>query len=593
MDLEQQLRAALAPVAPRPQVRAVVLERISAAPGRRRLKPWLLTGLVVALAAAAALLVTRQPVRNARFALVDTVQESAPERESDTAVPLEEIAPSVKPPTAVVASAPAASAVKPFSVQLLPLKNDVADGAEKAAINATYAAVIEGLRTIPGLKLAVLGPDEVPAEQQRDRLGVVLGADFRISLEGQMPPSLADAGKYSLYMIAERAGPDGRLAGVIHTDGAGQLAPGCVTPAYSDWMSVDSTCPDPAGVAAGLLGTLSRAMFPLNPQLQQRLQARLSDQSLEPAVRLGALVDLSLLGRSSFGPGNEVSEALRDPGVVRAAIQLATSAREPEIRAQVWYMLRGSRDPALVQPLTVALSTDPDEDTRVQALETLAADFAADASARVALEAAAAREPHPMVRALAARALQGESKWTEYVLASLKDKARPSTDRLEALMHAYGLPSWRRYGAFAADNRILKSLDDAAMRALAEVLPEAAAESDRYTHSSLTMLGELARMEHPAMTDMFISLARSDDGSLPRSRVVETMRRRAAELRVREELERIAAEDPDPEVREIAARPLRPDEIGMGFGAASLPPRLGVMTDDVQAAPDIPDALRP
>lgn len=589
MDLEQQLRAALVPISPLPQVRAAVLESLAPTSGGRGTKWWVLTGFMVALAAAAVMLVTWQRDRDAPVIMVDTVPVAVPASESATALPSESGEPVAPTPTQELTSAAPEPAVNPFTVQLLPLKNDAADGARKAAIEATYTAVIEGLRTIPGLKLVVLTQDEVPPDLSRDRPGVVMSTDYRISLEGQIPsPSTAATSKFSLYMIAERAGPDGRLAGAVHADGMGDVAPGCVTPATSDWIAGDSTCADAAGAAAMLLGTLSRSVFPPNPQFQQRLQARLTDQALDPAARLRALVDLGELGRSPGGFGKQIASALRDPAVIRAAIQLASAAREPEIRAQVWYMLRGSRDPSLMQSLTAALGTDLDDDTRVQALGTLAADFVSDPQARMAFETAAVRDPHPMVRALAGRALGGESGWTEYVLASLKDTDRPPAERVEALFHAYGLPSWRRYGAFSADSRILRSLDEGAMRALAEVLPKAAAESDRYAHGSSTLLSDLARMEHPAITDMLLDIVRSEGVHFPRRTAVEAMRRRAADVRVRTELERIAAEDADPEVREVAARPLSLEEKGMRSNTVSLPPRLGVQTDYVKAAPDVP-----
>jgi hypothetical protein len=192
-----------------------------------------------------------------------------------------------------------------------------------------------------------------------------------------------------------------------------------------------------------------------------------------------------------------------------------------------------------------------------------------------------------MVRALAGRALGAESAWTEYVLTSLKDTGRSPVERIEAFFHAYGLPTSRQYGSFAADGRILRALDDAAMRALTEVLPRAAADSQRYAHSSLTLVSELSNMEHPAITDMLLDSLVTGVTSLPRSFVVEALRRRTADSRVGAVLAKIAAEDADPQVRELEARPLGPEEKRALTTQGPLPPRLGVMSDYVKAGPNV------
>ncbi len=592
MDLEQQLRAALVPVPPRPQLRAAVMERIANESGRRGPKRWLLTGVVLALAAAAAMLATQLLDRGAAAVVVDTAPE--PIAAPGVAVPLSSgVDPARAPVPQQAASPPPEGAVKTFTVQVLPLESDVEDAPRRAAIEAVFAALVEGLRAVPGLTLEELAREEVPADLLKDRPGAMLSTDFRISLEGRVPsPSATVAGDFFVNMLAERAGPDGRWASGFHTGMSGEIAPGCMTPVSTDGVTDRSSCADAAGVAAGLLATLRKMVFPPDPQLEKRLQARLIDQARDPAERLRALVDLGGLGRSSGAFGREeFAPALRDPAMIRAAIQLASTTPDPEARAQVWYTLRGSRDPALVRPLVSALRTDADDDTRVQALATLAADFPADPQVRPALETAAARDSNPMVRALAARALGAESAWTEYVLASLKDTGRPPVERIEALFHAYGLPTSRKYGSFAADGRILRALDDAAMRALTEVLPKAAADSERYAHSSLTLVSELANMDHPAITDMLLDSVRAGGTALPRRFVVEALRRRTADSRVRATLERIAAEDADPQVREMAARPLGPEEKGMPANSGPLPPRLGVATDYLKAAPDVPSEL--
>jgi hypothetical protein len=109
------------------------------------------------------------------------------------------------------------------------------------------------------------------------------------------------------------------------------------------------------------------------------------------------------------------------------------------------------------------------------------------------------------------------------------------------------------------------------MWALTEVLPKAAADSKRYAQSSLTLVSSLALMDHPAITDMLLNSLAAGDTALPRSFVVESLRRRAADSRVRAVLAKIAVEDADPQVRELAGKPLTPEEMRAPSMAA--PPR--------------------
>jgi hypothetical protein len=257
------------------------------------------------------------------------------------------------------------------------------------------------------------------------------------------------------------------------------------------------------------------------------------------------------------------------------------------MRAQIWYLLRGSGDPALLRPLVMALGSDADEDTRVQALGTLAADFAADPQARAALETASVGDPDPFVRVLAQRALGAESAFTQFVMTSLQDTGRSPPERVKAFFHAYGLPTARQYGAFAADGWILQELDDAAMQALTEVLPAATAQSQRYALASHTLVSQLSYMDHPAITDMLLDGLDPGDTWPDRSLAVEALRRRTDDPRVRAALERIAREDADPQLRELAGKPLDADEKAV----APAPARLGVATEHVQQAPGVPAEL--
>lgn len=583
MELEQQLRTALTPARPGPQVRAVVMARLAAGAGRRGVNRWVLGGAVLALGVAAAMLAMRLPDPGSPAPVVESsTVPAAPQ----TLAPATPSSPSIAATGASPATAPPdlqpAPATPGFTVLVLPLESDEIDPPRKAAMEAVHAGLVDALRAVPGLTLV---------KPAADASGSSISANYRITLEGRVNPVPdADKGDFHIGMIAARTGPDGRQLGAYHTGMSGKIAAGCASPSQPNLLEADTSCADTAGVVAGLLATLRKAVFPPDPQLQRQLQARLADQAIDPARRLRALSDLHRLGRSSgVVDWKEFAPALRDPAMIRAAIQLASTTPDPATRAEVWYTLRGSRDPALVPPLVAALRGDVDTDVRVQALATLAADFPADPAVRVALETAAAGDADPMVRALAHRELGSESTWMEYVVASLKDAGRPAVERIEAFFYAYGLPTSRNYGSYGADGRILRALGDAGMRALTEVLPRAAADSPRYAHASLTLVSSLSLMDHPAITDMLLEAVGPGGPAILQGLAIEGLQRRAADPRVRAALAGIAAQHANPEFREQAGKALSTDAIPAAAPAG--PPRLGVMTDYVKAAPDVPGEL--
>lgn len=589
MELEQQLRVALAPAKPAPRVRAAVMARLAAEPASRFPQRWVYVGVALALGAAAAMLTIRWWNSPARAMVANAVAEVVP----PPARPVDDVSPepAAEPASAETANAsgPTSPKAKPFTVQVMPLQSDVADPARKAAIESVYDLLVSGLWSVPNATILV-----TPA------IGDVTPAtpDYRLALTGTAGSTIEPDG-YVVELKSTWFRAGGREGGSMYFGTSADASPGCTTPPSTDVLANLPACTDPAGVAAGLLSTLRKRVFPPDPLLQRRLEERLADSKLESADRLRALVDLGSLGKSSgLVAARDFAPGLRDPGVVRAAIQLASSAPDPEIRAQVWNTLRGSTDSQLVSPLAMALRSDLDDDTRVQALATLAEGFAADASARAALEVAAAEDPKPMVRALAKRGLGVESAWTEHVLSSLKNSELPAQERIEAFFYAYGLQTTRTYGTYSADGRILRALDDAAIRALAEVIPKAARESTGYRRASFTLMSEFAQLKHPAITDLLLSELTASDAWYDPSWAVEGLRSRVDDVRVRAALQKVADESPQPQLKSLAAsilsgvpRVLPGDRPGVVTATTAVPPRLGVGSDYVKAAQDVPAEL--
>lgn len=464
-----------------------------------------------------------------------------------------------KMPEAVVA--PVQEEVEPFNVVVLPLMDEEVPASGKSAVASTYALLVELLHQVPGVRLQALEPEKKLAGQ----------VEYRIKVKGSGP---APDGKLSIHMVAT-ADVVRMMMGnpsipsidtnEIKTSMLLDAAPSCVSAPLVHGMETSAAqCADAQGVAAYLVGMLRQMVFPPDPSLGRLLKARVLDPSLDEQLRLRALTDLRSLDlrlmqrERPFSPQtmrNSVpappvirGELSREPAVIRAAINLATTATDPVVRATVWATLRGAGNPELIPPLINVLRQDADSDVRLTVLSILSGEFSADARVHAALEEAALRDARPLVRALAHRAAngaEGEDAWRDYVQTSLKDSSRSATQRIEALSHA-------------DLQGILRQLDSDAITALTQVLPQAAADPSFRRGNDL--VGVLGRMDHPAITGMLVTVLEGGGTWLDRGaavRAVGAMESRRNDPRVRTMLERISAIDPDPQLRQYAAAVLR------------------------------------
>jgi hypothetical protein len=438
------------------------------------------------------------------------------------------------------------SAAPRFTVHVLPLINEGSDAASTAAIAAFHAAFLDELRAVPGLALVHLqssaqapsGPDAYAltvrgmGPDPQGRIDVVVGMDVR------MEPGGAMSGRYlsSLSFIPTAA---------------------CAGP-----VSATLAC-DPATQASKSVAMLRTRIFPSDPGLMQQVHARLLDPALDPASRFSALTDLASLGRTRQDAGSSAAapaNPLHEAAVVRGAIELATVA-DAEHRAEIWRAMRGARSTALIDPLIAAARTDPDRQVRVQAVATLAADFADDAVARPALESMMGDDSYHLVRALARRGLAGEESWKEYVGTSLRDSARSPSERVEALLHHMQQPSPPGSRSMQPWPVIGAVLDDATTVALVDVLPAAYAESGIRNRSDLISLASslVSRSGHPAVKSMLLEALDGRSAMLEKRTAMRAVARRGSEPGIREALQKIAAEDADPTIRDEARRILEQD----------------------------------
>jgi hypothetical protein len=343
------------------------------------------------------------------------------------------------------------------------------------------------------------------------------------------------------FQIEARASTPGGFTQPIQL--TGEIVPKCVGA---------PECGGPAGAAAALVSVLGGTTFPAPPLWLRQFRGRLLDTSLPFEDRARALTSLgALLADGTRDPDKRQSGAKRatnEAAVVRGAIDLAATAADQAVRAQVWGAMRGVRDVSLVQPLIAALDRDPDSKVRIAALATLTADFRDDPVVRAALEAAT-RDSSPQIRVLAQRGLAGEVAWNSRVVAALKDATLPAAERTEALFYTmrYVTPK-PALGMFLSD--------DAAIRAFAELYPKAVASPQVDGSLRMTLLNSLGSLDHPAITDLQLGNLASAESSTRRQAAMQ-LANHADESRVRTALEKVSAEDPDMAVRAAAAKALK------------------------------------
>jgi hypothetical protein len=415
------------------------------------------------------------------------------------------------------------------------------------AVEAFFAALVDSLRSVPGLEL--VSADSDPEDE--DSL-----PDFQIAIQGTGQDA---SGTFTVTMMGDpkdflqmkrKLSSGGRSVGEgfgFASSLQGDLNPSCA-PVVSYGIP---DCKTPSTLAANLVDGLRKHTFPQDPVLKSRLKQDLLDVSLEPARRLKALTDLGSLKTSVPG------EAFQDPSIVSGAISLARDASDPAIRAQVWRAMRGSHHPDMANAAIESLHQSSDEDARMQAVILLQEGFPNDPRARQALEEVSLVETRPLVRALALRAINGEAFWRNYVVSSLKDADRPGAERIEAFLYHMAKPG-RTPGSIefhARSGELSELLDDEAIGALTQLLPEAA-RSIEVKQVVVSILSALGAIQKSSVTSMFTGILEQGEKALQYP-VVQELIRRKADPAARAALEKISREGPDAALREMAANALK------------------------------------
>lgn len=411
----------------------------------------------------------------------------------------------------------------------------------KTAFTSFRAALISELQRIPGIQL-VESESQLGMEiSSVPRFSVRITGAYGMSEKGK----LFDVGTRYIQMTVSvvRPNPDGTMpkqASSLPISSILDLEGGvCRTN-----VSV-ATCGDVHALANHAVKRLRETAFPPDAEITRERQARLMSADLEPGERFKALEEL-------IGPqGQHGRSALRDPATVRGLLGLAASA-DPAMGARIWRAIRGSAEPDLLLPLQSAALNDADE-SRLEAVVTLAADFAGDPSARATLETVASSDKRALVRALAERGLAGEGAWRTYVNSSLRDTDRPATERIEAVLYEYEAVGRQPIEDSFKPRPYFDVLDSGAIDVLARLIPEAANQTPASERRLLSVASSLASHDRSgdAAIDALLHFLRHGKNSSSRMGAVGDLGRWYKDNeRVRAALWDTLRNDPDPSVRE-------------------------------------------
>lgn len=542
MDLEQQLRAALAPCEPRAMPMEAVMSNLSrGGKGRFARRALLPTVLVLAAAAAIFASLQRWPVQaESRTSSVPVdipvAQEGIEAQKPIGSVAITASARGMEPDTAGPVATPVS--MQPISVRV-EFRNR-ATGVAAQKVDAIHAAFLAQLRAFPGLTLVegVAEPAVAPGSQ-----------DYRFMMIGSEGQQQRDV----MVVVAQNAveEPDGSVSGSLMISNRARIATQC--PGGIAAVTEGAPCTDADSVAANLLDFLRARSLPPDPAHGSRLQARLVNPAADPLDRLKALSDL-------LGQGTDRANSRRvsmDTTTVKGAIDLAATAGSPEIRARIWHMVRNAGRPELIEPMVASMRNDPDGEVRLEAVATLSADFAADAGVRNALGSTARDDARPLVRALAQRALSGDATWRQYVMDSLQDKSRTAEGRIEALLYQLYQPG--PAGISLGKGRTF--LDADVVHAASDVLPLAVDLPIMKTLAGHLVV-DMAQMHDPSVPELVLAMIKASSDETRRESIVTALARVPNLPGVRPVLEKLRSVD-DPHLREIAdAALMRPADPG-------------------------------
>jgi len=428
--------------------------------------------------------------------------------------------------------------VAAFTVRVLPVEDRTTDDAGREAVTVFHASLVQELRKVRGLILL----DGSSAE------GNAVHANYEIKIKAA---GSSRDNRWNVDLLVISAAGGDRPVTPFMTSENSVLTPLC-SGQVAERQGLE--CSDPAGAAARMLELLRQVAFPIDTVWQGEMIAQLRDRRVNEMQRFKALSSLRAeRPRWTAGvAGGPVQVAYVRPeasiDVVHWAMDLATSARNPTIIAQIWRQMRGLRQPELIQPLIDATRPDVDPVVRVEAVTTLGTDFAATPIVQAALASVANNDESALVRMIARRATEGDQVWQGYVVSALADKSLSDMQRVEPLAY---LANQGQY------TDMQKLLDSDSLGLLAQVLPRLLSQPPAFTGSSqanrsLTPLVSGLPSKQPALLNMYIEILSVSKDRQIRRFAVNALRQQSDDVRARRTLDDVATNDDDPVLRDLA-----------------------------------------
>jgi hypothetical protein len=539
------LRATRIPAMPRelPAACSILVARKSVSYARRNGR-LLLLGVALAVAAAAAMWVGRRPDVVPPPGVAASALPAATAAAEDgrgVVQPASLMAPGNVP---AEQNKKSMQSVAAFTVRVLPVEDRTTDDAGREAVSVFHASLIQELHKVRGLVLLDGNSTE----------GTAVHPSYEIKIKAA---GSARDNRWNVDLLVIAAAGGDRPVTPFMTSENSVLTPLCSGQAV-ERQGLD--CSDPAGAAARMLELLRQVAFPIDPVWQGEMIAQLRDRRVNEMQRFKALSSLRAeRPRWKAGvAGGAVQVAYVRPeagiDVIQGAMDLATSARNPMIIAQIWRQMRGLRQPELIQPLIDATRPDVDPVVRVEAVTTLGTDFAATPIVQAALASVARNDESALVRMVARRAAEGDQVWQDYVVSALADKSLSDMQRVEPLVY---LASQGQY------TEMQKLLDSDSLGLLAQLLPRllsrppALADSSEAARS-LTPLVSGLPAKQPALLNMYIEILGDSKDRQIRRFAVNALRQQSDDPRARKVLDEVAVNDDDPALRELARSLLAP-----------------------------------
>jgi hypothetical protein len=429
-----------------------------------------------------------------------------------------------------------------FSAMVMPLDLDSMHPAVRDGTENYHAALIDQLRAVPGLTFIEAEPVENAAGAK---------PDFRITVTSEDLTPEGSTSSSRNWLVGLKASRWRERAGIESTTFSTEMIRPCA-PDVPTAVCAASVRNNAARLASSGIEFLRLSVFPPDPLLTRKLQAQLGNQKLPFSARIEALG--KLIQRPRTVPELDATD-------IRNAVDLFAIAPDSRARAQLWRTLSGARHPDLMQPLFNVLGKEADEGVSLEAMMTLVANYGDNTAAITGFEVLARSDRQPLVGQLAQRTLYGEAGWRRYVLDTLQDQRLSASERIKPLLLMQRLTASTSMLAFLDNEEVLSQLALLlpGMRSKAPDLGQLAS-TDAFESSPdrANLLRMLEWVGHPAAVGILLdTLRRSPDQSIRTMIASELGTLRGAEIRVREELEMIAASDPDLKVRKAASDALK------------------------------------